>query len=161
MSQANVLYQSVILDHNRAPRGARALTDATHKAEGFNPICGDRILMTVKTDDNKLSDLGFNSQSCALCRASASVLVDTLKAKTVDEAKNITRQFEGMMSGGGWRLGGDAEAFLAMRDFPARAKCVLLPWKTLTAALSVSSVEAESKSGKVPTVTTEQSEGSN
>ena len=159
MSQANVLYQSVILDHNRAPRGAKALPDATHIAEGFNPICGDRILITVKADEDTLYDLGFNAQSCALCRASASVLVATLKTRTFGEAKSIVRQFEAMLSGGGWSLGGDAEAFIAMKDFPARAKCVLLPWKTLMAAVSASTVNPESKLGNVPTVTTELSEG--
>lgn len=159
MSQANVLYQTVILDHNRAPRGAQPLLDATHRAEGFNPICGDRILITLKTAEDKLSDLGFNAQSCALCRASASVLVGTLKTKTLGEAKSIIRQFEAMLSGGSWSLGGDAEAFIAMKDFPARAKCVLLPWKTVMAAFSVSSSDPESKLGNVPTVTTELSEG--
>jgi nitrogen fixation NifU-like protein len=161
VSQANVLYQSVILDHNRAPRGAQPLLDATHRAEGFNPICGDRILITIRAGEDKFFDLGFNAQSCALCRASASVLVETLKTKTLDEAKSIIGQFEAMLSGGSWSWGGDAEAFTAMKDFPARAKCVLLPWKTVMAAFSASSVDPVSRLCDVPTVTTEPSEGAN
>lgn len=159
MSQPNPIYQSVILDHNRAPRGAQLLKDATHRAEGFNPICGDRILITARVGDGNVIDLGFNVQSCALCRASASVLVETLKTKSVDDAKMIAKQFETMLSGGGWGFGGDAQAFSAMRDFPARTKCVLLPWKTVMMALSISSGDSGSQLTDLPTVTTEQSEG--
>lgn len=159
MTQSASLYQSVILEHSRSPRGAQALEDATHRAEGFNPICGDKILVTVKATDNKILEVGFTAQCCALCRASASVLVDTLRSRTVVDAQNIARQFEAMLTGGGWSFGGDAEAFAAMRDFPARAKCVLLPWKTVLASLSAPRVVYGALQSNSPAVTTEMSGG--
>lgn len=153
MSDAMQLYQNIIMEHNRAPRGALRLNDPTHESEGFNPICGDRITVTIKERDHTLEKVAVLAESCALCRASASVLVDTLEGQEVERARIICQAFETMLTGGHWEFGGSAVAFAVVREFPARAKCVLLPWKTFRAALDNHKVA--SNSGRILAVTTE------
>ena len=135
MSDAMQLYQAVILDHSRAPRGQGGLTDPTHESEGFNAICGDKVTVTVKQQNGKILKLGFVAQSCALCQASASVLVETLEGQDIDRANMLVKAFEVMLKSGQWDFGGSAAAFAVMREFPARTKCVLLPWKTFQDAI--------------------------
>lgn len=146
------LYQSVILDHNRDPRGYGDVAGATHTADGFNPICGDKVTVTILVDTHNISDVGFTAQSCALCRASASVLMGSMRSMAVDDALVFINKFEDMISGRGDAVSGDAAAFAAIRDYPARAKCVSLPWKTFLSALT------NSESGRVPAVSTEVGE---
>jgi nitrogen fixation protein NifU and related proteins len=133
--RASAIYQSVILNHNRSPKGYGLVPLATHKADGFNPICGDKVTVTAIIVNEKFVNLGFTAQSCALCRASASVMVDTLANATLCMAEEFVSQFENMLRGKAAAVTGDAAAFEAIRDYPARAKCVLLPWRTLTEAL--------------------------
>jgi SUF system NifU family Fe-S assembly protein len=111
MSDAMQLYQSIVLDHNRSPRGLGRLMSPTHEADGFNPICGDRVTLTINARNNTIEKVGFLAESCALCRASASVLVDTIEGLNVERANELSRSFASMLSGGRWELGGDAAVF--------------------------------------------------
>ena len=133
--RASAIYQAVILNHNRSPKGYGVVPLATHAADGFNPICGDKVNVSAIIVKDKFVNLGFTAQSCALCRASASVMVEALADSTLSRAEEFVSQFENMIRGKGVVIKGDAAAFEAMRDYPARAKCVLLPWRTLTEAL--------------------------
>lgn len=135
MSRASEMYQTVVLAHSRYPRGEGPLAEATHQADGYNPICGDRVTMMAKVEGNGVKKVSFNAQSCALCRASASVLVSTLETMDINLAKTKAEDFMDMVLGSGPDLGGDAGAFAAIKNYPARAKCVLLPWRTFVSVL--------------------------
>jgi nitrogen fixation NifU-like protein len=133
---AKDLYQAVILEHNRNPRSYGEIAGATHQAEGFNPICGDRVTIMAVVKEASLANVGFTAQSCALCRASASVLMASVAGKTLTEVTNLSRDFLSMVTVGGAMVTGEAAAFAAIKDYPARAKCVMLAWKTIGEALS-------------------------
>jgi nitrogen fixation NifU-like protein len=152
VSQAHLeLYQSVILDHNRNPRGYGDLAGATHQAEGFNPICGDRVQIQIEALSGEIRDIRFTAQCCALCRASSSVLVELMTGRSVDIATALVGSFEGMIQGDAASpiedlKASSAQAFFATKDFPARAKCVLLPWRTFMSALAgEKTISTESK----------------
>lgn len=132
---ATELYQAVILEHNRNPRGYGDLVDATHRADGFNPICGDKVTITLRLTGTTLEDVRFSAQSCALCRASASVMVEALKGQTTEGASTLSENFESMIRGSGGVTSGASAAFGAIKDYPARAKCVILPWRTFKSAV--------------------------
>jgi len=160
MTSVTDLYQAVILDHNRAPRGEGVVGDATNCAEGFNPICGDRINLTIKLNDAQITNVGFTAQSCALCRASASVLAQTIHATSLEQAIEMGHAFQAMLTGGEWNYGGDAAVFAAIKRYPARAKCVALPWRTLVTALTSGRVidsSLDRNSATHPVVSTEDS----
>lgn len=142
MSHALQLYQSVILEHSRTPRGVGRVPNPTHFGEGFNPICGDRIVVTIQVVNELISKICFEAQSCALCQASASVLVETLEGKSFGLASAMLRDFEALITEGRWEYGGAAAIFGVVRDFPARAKCVSLPWKACRDALEESRFDA-------------------
>ncbi len=133
------LYQEVILDHNRKPRNWGKLEDASHRAEGLNPLCGDHIWVTLKVDGDKLESLAFEGQSCAICKASASMMTTNVKGKTIPEIEQLIREFREMATG---RLDvarepnhlGRLSVFAGVKDLPARVKCAILPWHTLHAA---------------------------
>jgi nitrogen fixation NifU-like protein len=135
IQSASTIYQTVILNHNRSPKGYGEVLLATHRADGFNPICGDRVTIAAIIEKEKFVNLGFTAQSCALCRASASVMVEALAESHLSQAKEFLAQFENMIRGKVPPMTGDAGAFQAIKDFPARAKCVLLPWRTLAEAV--------------------------
>ena len=134
------LYQEVILDHNRKPRNWGKLVDASHRAEGLNPLCGDHIWVTLKLADGKLEQVGFEGQSCAICKASASMMSTNVKGKTVAEIEQLVDEFRDMATG---RLDvasqpnhlGRLAVFAGVKDLPSRVKCAILPWHTLHAAL--------------------------
>ena len=92
------LYQEVILDHNRKPRNWGTVEDATHKAEGYNPLCGDRIKLTVKVDDDTVGAIKVEGESCAICKASASMMTTAVKGKTRDDAEQLVQEFREMAS---------------------------------------------------------------
>lgn len=138
MSHALKLYQSMILEHSRAPRGVGRVPNPTHSGEGFNPICGDRVLVTIQGVEGLISKICVEAQSCALCQASASVLVETLEGKSFGIASAMVRAFDDLIAEGRWEYGGPAAIFGVVRDFPARAKCVSLPWKACRDALKES-----------------------
>ena len=135
------LYQEVILDHNKKPRNWGALVDASHRAEGLNPLCGDRIQLAVKLDGDKVEAIAFEGESCAICKASSSMMTQNVKGKSVEEAEQLIHEFRDMATG---QLDiatqpnhlGRLSVFAGVRDLPSRVKCAILPWHTLHAALN-------------------------
>lgn len=135
------LYQEVILDHNRSPRNFGSLTDANQKAEGFNPLCGDRVTIEVRVDaEGRIEDLRFGGRGCAISTASASMLTEALKGKSREEAVALIEQFQDFIKQGGdcdhapSELGKLA-VFSGVGEFPTRVKCAMLAWHTARAAL--------------------------
>ena len=134
------LYQQTIIEHNRSPRNFRALADANRSAEGNNPLCGDRIALSVRVDDGVIRDIGFQGRGCAISQAAASLMTTAVKGKPVGEADTLFRAFHDMVTGGAGAPAdpqalGKLAAFAGVRAFPARVKCASLPWHTLRAAL--------------------------
>lgn len=137
------LYQEVIIDHNRNPRNHYPLSDATMQAQGFNPLCGDKLTVYVKVVNNKITDLSFVGCGCAISQASASLMTEAMKNKTVEEAHGLFHKFHHMLTlDEGTDLGFmDKLSVLAgVKAFPARVKCATLAWHTLEAALNKDSV---------------------
>jgi nitrogen fixation NifU-like protein len=152
MADARALYQEVILDHNRKPRNFGELEGATHRAEGHNPLCGDRIQVSLALAGEHIDGLAFRGEACAICKASASMMTQAVKGKTRAEADTLVQEFRDMATG---RLDPAAEhhlgrlaVFAGVRDLPTRVKCAVLPWHTLHAAIS-------SASSEVPRISTE------
>ncbi|MDP1716598.1 MAG: SUF system NifU family Fe-S cluster assembly protein, partial [Burkholderiales bacterium] len=127
MSVSKQLYQEVILDHNKKPRNWGALADATHKAEGLNPLCGDHIHLAVKLKDDTIEAIGFEGESCAICKASASMMTTVVKGKTRADAEQMVREFRDMATGkldpGAPHHLGRLTVFSGVRDLPTRVKC--------------------------------------
>lgn len=141
MSELRDLYQEVILDHHRKPRNFRKLASPTQTAEGYNPLCGDRVTVEVALDGEVIRDIGFQGSGCAISRASASLMTDDLKGKDVAEAEAIFARFRTMLTDGSGREPAPAElgklgVLAGVREFPSRIKCATLPWHTLHAALA-------------------------
>ena len=138
MSDLNDLYQEVILDHNRRPRNFHALADASHSAEGYNPLCGDRLTLYVKVADGVVSDVAFEGAGCAISKASASLMTDAVKGRTVAEAQALFDRFHRMVTtppGQPVEDLGKLSVLAGVREFPVRVKCATLAWHTLRAAL--------------------------
>jgi len=140
MADSKQLYQEVILDHNKKPRNWDVLADATHKAEGHNPLCGDHLTLTLKLAGDAVDAVKFQGESCAICKASASMMTTAVKGKSRGDAEQMIHEFRDMATG---QL--DAQApnhlgrltvFAGVRDLPTRVKCAILPWHTLHAALN-------------------------
>ncbi len=138
MSELRELYQEVILEHSKKPRNYRALEQANHKAEGYNPLCGDHFTVYLDLKDGTISDIGFQGSGCAISKASASMMTQTLKGKTAAEAEEVFTRFHdlvtGHASGNGEELGKLA-VFAGVSEFPLRVKCATLAWHALRAAL--------------------------
>jgi nitrogen fixation NifU-like protein len=156
MSAANQLYQEVILDHNKKPRNYGRLEDATHRAEGLNPLCGDHIWVYLRLHDACIDAIGFEGQSCAICKASASMMTHAVKGKRREEAETLAAEFRDMSLGKldpqatGHHLGRLA-VFAGVRDLPTRVKCAVLPWHTLHAALNaLAQASTEGEADPVP-----------
>jgi nitrogen fixation NifU-like protein len=138
MADLSDLYQEVILDHNRRPRNFRVLDNPTHQAEGYNPLCGDRLSLYLKVDGDVITEVGFQGSGCAISKASASLMTDSLKGRPVAEARALFARFHRMVV-----TPPDVEvedlgklsAFAGVREFPVRVKCASLAWHTLKAAL--------------------------
>lgn len=128
------LYQEVILEHNREPRNFHKLEDSIVK-EGFNPLCGDHIFVYVKIIDDKISDISFLGEGCAICKASTSMMTEAVKGKSVSDAKRLFEDFHGLLTKGESKDLGKLSIFLGVRQYPVRIKCASLPWHTLKAAL--------------------------
>ena len=141
MSYQSELYQQVILDHNRKPRNFREMENASHSCKGFNPLCGDKLTLFMKMDDNNMiEDISFEGSGCAISKASASMMTEFLKGKTADEMRMIFGEFHKMVIGEFEPKGtdhhlGKLKIFMGVREFPARTKCATLPWHTLICAL--------------------------
>ncbi len=139
MSELRDLYQDVILEHSKAPRNYRELPAANHKAEGFNPLCGDRFTIYVTTEGDSIRDITFQGSGCAISKASASMMTQSLKGKSTAEAAKIFERFHKLVTGQ-QSSNGDAElgkltVFSGVSEFPVRVKCATLAWHTLQAAL--------------------------
>jgi nitrogen fixation NifU-like protein len=133
------LYQTVILDHYKKPRNFRALENASRSAEGYNPLCGDRVNVYLKLEGDMVKDVSFVGSGCAICSASASMMTESLKGKTRAEAESLFQRFHTLLTGDEEGTEGPAlgklEVFAGVREFPVRVKCATLPWHTLRAAL--------------------------
>ena len=150
MADTKALYQEVILDHNKKPRNYGTLGNASHKAEGHNPLCGDHLSVTLNLDGERIDAIAFQGESCAICKASASMMTATVKGKTRADAETLIREFRDMSIGkldiNGHHHLGRLVVFAGVRDLPARVKCAILPWHTLHAAfnsVATTSTEAE------------------
>jgi nitrogen fixation NifU-like protein len=138
MSDLTDLYQEVILDHNRRPRNFRVLEDATHQAEGYNPLCGDRLNLFLRLDGDVIADVGFQGSGCAISKASASLMTDSLKGRAVGDAKALFDRFHRMVTTPpdvAVEDLGKLSALAGVREFPVRVKCASLAWHTFKAAL--------------------------
>ena len=151
MADSKALYQEVILDHNKKPRNYGVVEDASHKAEGHNPLCGDHLTLTLKLDGEQVGAIAFTGESCAICKASASMMTAAVKSKSRADAETLIHEFRDMATGAldyaktPHHLG-RLTVFAGVRDLPTRVKCAILPWHTLHAALnSVSSTSTEAE----------------
>jgi len=140
MSDLRDLYQELILDHNKRPRNRGALEHATRTATGFNPLCGDRIVLQLRMDGDAIEDVKFDGCGCAISTASASLMTEAIRGRTTAEADAIGQTFrEAMMLDRDHPVDVDGLGKLAalggVRDYPARVKCATLAWHTLDAAL--------------------------
>ena len=131
------LYQEVILDHNRRPRNFRAIEDG-RKAEGFNPLCGDRVTVYLTVDNGVIRDASFQGSGCAISKASASLMTESVKGKTLDEAEALFERFQRMITAPPDtpidNLG-KLTVLAGVRQFPVRVKCASLAWHTLRSAV--------------------------
>jgi len=138
MSELRELYQEQILEHSKAPRNFRELQNANHKAEGYNPLCGDHFTIYLDLEGDKIHDVTFQGSGCAISKASASMMTQSVKGKSKEEAEKIFEQFHQLVTG---QANGDPEslgklaAFAGVSEFPVRVKCATLAWHTLQAAL--------------------------
>ena len=150
MADPRALYQEVILDHNRKPRNYGALEHASHHAEGHNPLCGDHISVSLDFDGERIGGIAFQGESCAICKASASMMTVNVKGKTLADAETPIHEFRDMATGkldlNGHHHIGRLAVFAGVCDLPTRVKCAILPWHTLHAALnSVASISTEAE----------------
>ena len=156
-SELRELYQEVILDHSKRPRNFRALPEANGKADGFNPLCGDRATVYLLLDGERVEDVSFQGAGCSISTASASMMTEALKGKTRQEAESLFESFHRLVTSDPAEAGrnatpelGKLTVFSGVCEFPVRVKCASLPWHTFRAALQ----------GQAGAVTTEVSESS-
>lgn len=136
MSDLDELYQSVILDHNKTPRNFRRLEHATNHAEGRNPLCGDQFDIWLSLDGDVISEVTFLGQGCAISKASASMMTQAVKGKTITEARDLFDKFHAVVAGESTeKLPAKLEVFRGVRAFPIRIKCATLSWHALKQAL--------------------------
>jgi len=141
MSELTDLYQEVILDHNKAPRNFGVLEGADRHADGHNPLCGDQLRVYLTVDGDTVTDIKFEGSGCAISKASASIMTEVVKGKTVGEVETMFGSFHELMTGDPSVRGeagaalGKLAVFEGVREFPVRVKCATLAWHTLEAAL--------------------------
>ncbi len=140
MPEMRDLYQETILDHNKKPRNFRAMENATRKLEGFNPLCGDRLTIYLHIVSDRIEDISFEGNGCAISKSSASLMTTAIKGKTLAEAETLFNQFHAMVTTPLNQTPdvaqlGKLAVFSGVREFPARIKCAILPWHTLHAAI--------------------------
>ncbi len=147
MPDLRELYQEVILEHSRAPRNYRQPATANHRAEGYNPLCGDHYTIYVDVEGDAIRDIAFQGSGCAISKASASMMTQSLKGKTRQEAESIFEKFHRLVTGKNGNADelGKLAVFAGVSEFPVRVKCATLAWHALRAALQ----------GKEQTVSTE------
>ncbi len=138
MSELSDLYQEVILDHNRRPRNFHELSAPSHHAEGYNPLCGDRLDLFLRIEGGVVADVGFQGSGCAISKASASLMTDSIKGLAVSDVRALFDRFHRMVTTPPDRPVedlGKLSALAGVRAFPVRVKCASLAWHTLKAAL--------------------------
>ncbi len=132
------LYQQVIMDHNKKPRNFREMGDANHLAHGNNPLCGDALVVFVKLENEVIEDVSFQGSGCAISVASASLMTEALKGKTLVEAKQIYQQMHKQLTGEAFDSTtlGKLAVLGGVKEFPVRVKCATLSWHTMHAAMN-------------------------
>ena len=139
MSDLRELYQQIILEHNKSPRNFRRLENADREVEGYNPLCGDHYTIFLKLDDDRVSDVTFQGSGCAISKASASVMSQMLKGKSVAEAEETFQTFRSMVTGENKSPDveklGKLAAFAGVAEHPSRVKCAILAWHALNNGL--------------------------
>ena len=135
----NDLYQAIILDHNKRPRHYGVLANATHVAEGYNPLCGDRIEVFLQLSGDQIEAIQFECASCAICKASASIMAEALVGQSISFGESIQESVSRILKTDTETVAhdvqGEGAALSGVRNFPARIKCATLPWHTYQAAL--------------------------
>ena len=133
----NELYQEVILDHSKSPRNFRELEDANRSAEGNNPVCGDRFTVFLKLENDVIHDISFQGSGCAISKAAASMMTESIKGKTIGEAQKLFQQYQELVKTGCEDKIGSPKlsVFAGVHKFPMRVKCAVLAWHALLAAL--------------------------
>ena len=143
MSGLNDLYQEILLEHNSKPRNFRVVEPHTHYKEGFNPLCGDRILLYMDVKDDVVVDIGFQGSGCAISRASTSMLTETIMGQKIEDINQVFEEVHKMLTEPGAELDvnllGDLEMLSGVTDFPVRIKCGMLSWHTLKSLIDNSS----------------------
>jgi nitrogen fixation NifU-like protein len=144
MSELSDLYQEMILDHSRHPHNFGRLDPADRQAKGHNPLCGDQVTVYLKMEGDRISDVRFQGNGCAISKSSASVMTDAVKGKSSTEALQLFDRFHRLVTSG--EEAGDAgekwSVFGGVSEFPARVKCAILAWHTLRSALTKDSKTA-------------------
>ncbi len=140
MNELRDLYQEVILDHSKMPRNFKTPPSVTHEAHGRNPLCGDTFTVSVTVENGRIKDIGIQGQGCAISTASASMMTECVKGKTLEEGKNLFEWFHRLLTvpptlGAPAGPLGKLAVFSGVREFPVRVKCATLAWHTLRAAL--------------------------
>jgi nitrogen fixation NifU-like protein len=140
MSELASLYQEVILDHNKRPRNFHPMENADHQANGYNPLCGDKVTIYLHMVGDRIADISFQGSGCAISTASASILTETLKGKTRAEAEALFDAFHDLVTGKPVKSAdapalGKLAVFSGVSEFPVRVKCASLAWHTLRSAL--------------------------
>jgi nitrogen fixation protein NifU and related proteins len=139
VSELSDLYQEVILDHNRRPHNFRVIDNASAKQEGYNPLCGDRLTLYLTLEGDVIKDAAFQGQGCAISKASASLMTDAIKGKTVAEARDLFEHFHAMITSDidtQTEDLGKLSVLSGVRDYPTRIKCASLAWHTMKAAVA-------------------------
>lgn len=140
MSELEDLYQEIVLEHYSRPRNFQRLEGANRSAQGYNPFCGDKITIYLKVEDGVIADVGFQGSGCVISRASASLMTESIKGKSQEEAEEIFRSYHNMLtrppgSDFDHEKLGDLEILAGVSEFPIRIKCAVLSWHTMRAAL--------------------------
>lgn len=139
MSGLSALYQDLILDHNRSPRNYRTMDNANRRVEGNNPLCGDRLTVSLRMESDRIEDIAFQGSGCAISRASASLMTAAIKGKTRTEAEELFHRFHRLVTGSLTSAEaqslGKLAAFAGVAEYPVRIKCASLSWHALRAAL--------------------------
>jgi nitrogen fixation NifU-like protein len=141
MSDLRELYQELILDHTKRPRNFGRLETANCQADGYNPLCGDKVTVFLNVENDVVNDIRFQGSGCAISTASASMMTESLKGKTVADAKTLFARFHELLTGKSDQLPdiealGKLAVFSGVKEFPIRVKCATLAWHTMNAALS-------------------------
>jgi nitrogen fixation NifU-like protein len=152
MSDLRELYQEVILDHNKRPRNFRMIESPTRVAKGHNPLCGDRLTLYLSIDGDRIVDIAFEGSGCAISKASASLMTEAVKGKTVAEAEALFERFHDLVTSppdepvttNGL---GKLAVFAGVREFPVRVKCASLAWHTMKNAVEDRSEVAKTEEG--------------